>query len=138
MKGVGPKRAEVLQREFGIFKFADLLFYFPFRYVDRTRFYKISEINTDMQYVQLKGKIISVETIQGKGKSQRLSATFSDGNGSIDLVWFTGLRWIKNAIKVDADYVIFGRPGSFNGRLNMAHPELELLQDHLEIGRAHV
>lgn len=131
LKGVGPKRAEVLQKELGIFRFADLLFYFPFRYIDRTKFYKISEINPDMQYVQLKGKIISIETIQGKGKSQRLSAMFSDGNKTMDLVWFTGLRWIKSSIKEGADYVIFGRPGSFNGRLNMAHPELELLTDHL-------
>ncbi len=131
LKGVGPKRAEVLQREFGIFKFADLLFYFPFRYVDRTKFYLISEVNPDMQYVQLKGKIISVETIQGKGKGQRLSATFSDGNNTLDLVWFTGLRWIKSALFVGSEYVIFGRPSSFNGRLNMAHPELELLKEHL-------
>jgi ATP-dependent DNA helicase RecG len=131
LKGVGPKRAEVLQREFGIFKFADLLFYFPFRYVDRTRFYKISEINPDMQYVQVKGRIISIETIQGKGKGQRLTATFSDGNGMMELIWFTGIRWIKTNLKEGADYVIFGRPTSFNGRINMAHPELELLTDHL-------
>jgi ATP-dependent DNA helicase RecG len=131
LKGVGPKRAEVLQREFGIFKFADLLFYFPFRYVDRTKFYRISEVHTDMPYVQLKGKIISVETIQGKGKNQRLSAIFSDGQGTMELIWFTGIRWIKSNVVVGAEYVIFGRPGSFNGKLNMAHPELELLKDHL-------
>ncbi len=131
LKGVGPKRAEVLQKEFGIFRFADLLFYFPFRYVDRTKFYKISEIHPDMQYVQVKGRLISVETIQGKGKNQRLSALFSDGENTLELIWFTGLRWIKAALKTDADYVIFGRPGSFNGRLNMAHPEMELLKDHI-------
>lgn len=130
LKGVGPKRAEVLQRELAIFKFADLLFYFPFRYIDRTKFYSIAEINPYMQYVQLKGKIISIETVQGKGKNQRLTAVFSDGNKNMDLVWFTGLRWIKSSIQEGADYVIFGRPSSFNGRLNMAHPELELLKDH--------
>lgn len=131
LKGVGPKRAEVLQKELGIFKFVDLLFYFPFRYVDRTKFYRINEINPDMQYVQLKGKIVTIETIQGKGRNQRLSATFSDGQGVMELIWFTGIRWIKSSLKVGAEYVIFGRPSSFNGKLNMAHPELELLIDHL-------
>lgn len=131
LKGVGPRRAEVLQKELGIFKFVDLLFYFPFRYVDRTKFYRINEINPDMQYVQLKGKIITIETIQGKGRNQRLSATFSDGQGVMELIWFTGIRWIKSSLKVGAEYVIFGRPSSFNGKLNMAHPELELFTDHL-------
>lgn len=131
LKGVGPRRAEVLQKELGIFKFVDLLFYFPFRYVDRTKFYRINEINPDMQYVQLKGKIVTIETIQGKGRNQRLSATFSDGQGVMELIWFTGIRWIKSSLKVGAEYVIFGRPSSFNGKLNMAHPELELLIDHL-------
>src|SRR5688572_21038835 len=84
-----------------------------------------------MQYVQLKGRIVSVETIQGKGKNQRMSAIFSDGESSMELIWFTGIRWIKTALKVNADYVIFGRPSIFNGRLNMAHPEMELLSDHL-------
>lgn len=130
LKGVGPKRAEVLQKELGIFKFADLLFYYPFRYIDRTKFYKISEINPDMQYVQLKGKITSIETIQGKGRNQRLSAIFTDGTGVLELIWFTGIKWIKAGLFVDSEYVIFGRPSIFNGKLNMAHPELELLRDH--------
>lgn len=130
LKGVGPKRAEVLQKELGIFRFADLLFYFPFRYVDRTKFYKISEINPEMQLVQLKGRITRIETIQGKGRNQRLTAQFTDGDNTMELIWFTGLRWIKTALKVNADYVIFGRPGVFNGKLNMAHPEMELLADH--------
>lgn len=131
LKGVGPKRAEVLQKELGIFKFADLLFYFPFRYIDRTKFYKIAEVSPDMQFIQIKGRIVSVETIQGKGKNQRMSAIFSDGENTMELIWFTGIRWIKTNLKVNTDYVIFGRPSIFNGRINMAHPEMELLQDHI-------
>lgn len=131
LKGVGPKRAEVLQKELGIFRFADLLYYFPFRYVDRTRFFKISEIQPDMPFVQVKGRIVKIETIQGKGRNQRLTAQFTDGENTMELIWFTGIRWIKTALKVNADYVIFGRPGSFNGKLNMAHPEMELLADHV-------
>lgn len=130
LKGVGPKRAEVFQKEFGIFRFGDLLHYFPFRYVDRTKFYQISEINDSLTYVQLKGKIIHSETII-KGKSQRMVATFSDGINSIELVWFTGLRWIKNSLKLHTDVVVFGKPTYFNGSYNIAHPEIELLQEHL-------
>ena len=124
LKGVGPQRAELLRKELGIANFGDLLHHFPFRYIDRSRFYRISELNDDMPYVQLKGRISKI-TAHGGKRITRLSATFSDGSGQLELVWFQGIRWIKDSIKPDVDYVVFGKPGVFNGRLNMVHPELE-------------
>ena len=99
LKCVGPKRAELLRKELGIYTFGDLLHYFPFRYVDKTKFYKTSEINSDLPYVQLIGHINNLQEVGAK-HSKRLTAKFQDENGAIELVWFKGTKWIKDSIKV--------------------------------------
>jgi len=129
LKGVGPKKADVLAKELGIKTFADLLFHFPYKYIDRTKFYSIRELNSDMSFVQVKGKILQVETI-GEKRKQRVSATFYDGAATIKLVWFKGVKWVVDNIKPNVEYVIFGKPTEFNGRLNFTHPEVELLSKY--------
>ncbi|HZH71967.1 MAG TPA: ATP-dependent DNA helicase RecG [Mariniphaga sp.] len=124
LPGVGPKRAALLEKELKIKTFGDLLYYFPYKYIDRTRFYKISEVHSQMPYIQIKGQIISIETV-GMGNKQRLTARFSDGTGSIDLIWFQSIKWQKEHIEKNKVYIVFGRPSEFNGRVNVVHPELE-------------
>lgn len=124
LSGVGPKRAELLGRELGIHTFGDLLYYFPFKYVDRTRFYKISELDASMQYVQLSGEIEGFYFEGGRG-AKRLAATFRDETGTIKLLWFKGIKWITASYKPGTRYILFGKPGIFNGTLNIIHPELE-------------
>jgi ATP-dependent DNA helicase RecG len=124
LKGVGPVRAGYLRDELDIHTFADLITHYPFRYVDRSRFYTVSEANTEQAYIQLKGKIINL-TIVGKPRAQRLIARFKDETGLMDLVWFQGVKWIKDIIKTNNEYVIFGKPTEFNGRINIVHPEIE-------------
>lgn len=128
LKGVGPKKAELFQSELEVFCFADLLTYFPFRYVDRTKIYSIAEIQPDMPYVQIKGIISKIEIMEGKGRNNRMRAILSDDTGSIELVWFTGIKWLKSLIKPQTEYIVFGKPTEFNRRLNIAHPEMEHLQ----------
>jgi ATP-dependent DNA helicase RecG len=129
LKGVGPKRAELLAKELNIRTFGDLITYYPFRYVDRTRFLTVSQINEEIGYVQLRGRIINVQLI-GKGHGTRLSATFRDNTGSIELVWFQGIKWIQDKFKPDEEYVVFGKPSIFSGRYNITHPEIETLAMH--------
>ena len=124
LKGVGPQRAEVLKKELQIFTFNDLLTYYPFRYVDRTKFYKIKELNPDLAYVQIKGKIENFEIV-GKSRTQRLVAYFRDDSGYMELVWFKGIKWVKASLKLDEECVVFGKPTIFNNKFNIAHPELE-------------
>ena len=124
LKGIGPQRATLLQKELGIFTFADLIQHYPFRYVDRTQFYKAADVHEDMPYIQLRGRIRSKELL-GEGRKQRLSAVFSDGTGDIELVWFKGVKWMSSHLLVGPEYILFGKPTEFNGRINMAHPELE-------------
>lgn len=124
LKGVGPQRAELLQKELGIFTFSDLLSHFPFRYVDRTQVFNIRDVKPDMPYIQLKGTLGNLK-IQGKERGTRLSATFSDATGSIDLVWFKGVNWLKTNLKDGDSFLLFGKPTMFNGKINIAHPELE-------------
>lgn len=124
LKGVGPKRATILKQEAGIGTIEDLLYYFPYKYTDRTKFYKVKEITTGMPYVQLIGRISSVSAA-GKGYKQRLNALFGDDTGSIELVWFKGVKYIAKSLKTDVDYILFGKPSLFNGRVNVVHPELE-------------
>lgn len=128
LKGVGPKRAEILQQELGIYRFYDLLLHFPYRYIDRTRFYKIRDITPDSGFVQLRGIITQVDIIESKGRKARMSAIFTDGSGSLQLVWFSGIKWIRNQVKVNAKYIIFGKLTVFNGKLSIAHPEMDLLE----------
>ena len=124
LKGVGPQRAEVLKKELGIFIYRDLLTYYPFRYVDRTRFYKISEISEDLPYIQLRGVIERMEVI-GQKSGKRLSVMFRDNTGIMELVWFKGYNWVAQKIQTGIEYCVFGKPSIFNGRFNLAHPEIE-------------
>jgi ATP-dependent DNA helicase RecG len=126
LSGVGPKKAEILYGELEIETFKDLLYYFPFRYIDRTRFYTVREIDPDLPYIQLYGEVVSVR-LEGQGKGRkRLVCRFSDGTGSIDLVFFQGLTWIKDKIKPAKKYVVFGKPNLFNGQISMVHPEVNV------------
>lgn len=130
LKGVGPQRGDLLRKELGIHKYADLLNLFPNRYIDRTRYYKINELQNSNSEVQIVGKIINIKTVeQGKGKS-RLVATFVDDTGQMELVWFQGQKWIRESIKINVPYVIFGKVTQFGATYNMAHPEMELLEEH--------
>jgi ATP-dependent DNA helicase recG len=131
LKGVGPQRAELLKNELGIKTYQDLVHLFPNRYIDRTKYYKISELSLNNTEVQLIGKIIHIRTIEGKNKAQnRLVATFSDGVNTMDLVWFRPSQWIKERLLLNIPYVIFGKCNFFNGTVSMPHPELETLEEH--------
>jgi ATP-dependent DNA helicase RecG len=130
LKGVGPQRGDLLRKELSIHKYGDLLNLFPNRYIDRTRYYKINELQNSNSEVQIVGKIINIKTVeQGKGKS-RLVATFIDETGQMELVWFQGQKWIRESIKINIPYVIFGKVSQFGATYNMAHPEMELLEEH--------
>ncbi len=124
LPGVGPKRAELLGKELGIKTFGDLLFYFPYKYVDRSKFYKISELSAELPYIQLRGKIAGLRLIPGKGK-KRLVADFCDETGSIELVWFQGAKWLKDSLKANTEYIVFGKPNRFKRTINIVHPEIE-------------
>jgi ATP-dependent DNA helicase RecG len=125
LKGVGPQRAEMLKKELDVFTFGDLVTYYPFRYIDRSKLYRVKEINSDLAYVQLKGYIDTIELIGGK-RIIRMTARFRDETGSIELVWFNGFKWLKDKFKPGQQYVIFGKPTYFNGKYNITHPEVEL------------
>ena len=127
LKGVGPKRAALLRKEAGIFTFEDLLFYFPFRYIDRSKIYKIGEINSDLAYVQLKGTISDVRLI-GVRRAKRLTAILTDDTGQIELVWFQGIKWVMDTFTSGLEYIVFGKPSIFNRKYNIAHPEMELAE----------
>ena len=124
LKGVGPKRAVLLKKEVGISTFGGLLYYFPFRYIDRSKIYKISDIDSDLAYVQLKGTISDVQLL-GAGRAKRLSATLTDDTGQIELVWFRGINWVKGSFTTGVEYIVFGKPALFNRMYNIAHPEIE-------------
>jgi ATP-dependent DNA helicase RecG len=124
LKGVGPQRADLLAKELGLFTYGDLIQYFPYRYDDRTKFYKISEINESFQNIQLIGKITSFEMV-GHPRRQRLVAYFEDDSGSIELVWFQGAKWIQQRLKTNLPYVVFGNPSRYGRHLSIAHPEVE-------------
>lgn len=124
LKGVGPKRAEILQKELRIFTYADLLAYYPFRYIDRTRFYKVSELHPDLPYVQILGRITGKETIGEKHK-KRIVARLTDETGSIELVWFQSLKWVEENLMRGKVYIAFGKPTVFNGSFSISHPEME-------------
>jgi len=124
LPGVGPKRAELLGKELKIKTFGDLVYYFPYKYIDRTKFYKISEIHAQMPFIQIKGKIRSMDTV-GKGHKQRLTARFYDDSGSIELVWFQSVKWQLEHLELNKEYIVFGKPSEFNGRINVVHPEME-------------
>lgn len=124
LKGVGPKRAELLAKELGIHSYYDLLYYFPFRYIDKTHIHKISEISGEMPSIQLKGKFITFAQ-QGEGARKRLHALFGDGSGTIEIVWFNSVKRIKESLIIGKEYIIFGKPTLYNNRYSISHPEIE-------------
>ena len=124
LQGVGPTRASLLDKELGIKTVGDLLTYYPYKYVDKTRIYMINEIDASMPYVQIMGKILSSDMV-GEGRARRLVARFSDGTGVIDLVWFQGIKYALKNYDFTIPYIVFGKPTMFGGRLNIAHPEIE-------------
>ncbi|MCL1868050.1 MAG: ATP-dependent DNA helicase RecG [Paludibacter sp.] len=128
LAGVGTKRADILYKELEIVTADDLIRYYPYRYVDRSRFYYIHEIGSDVPFIQIKGQILRFER-QGEGRKQRLTAQFSDGKSTIELVWFQGIKFALEKLKTHTDYVVFGRPTLFNGRYNIAHPDIERPED---------
>jgi ATP-dependent DNA helicase RecG len=131
LQGVGPKRAELLNKELNINTFRDLLYYFPYKYIDRTKFYKINELNQDLPSVQVKGVIRGYYS-EGKGSGKRLVADFTDETGSIKLVWFKGLKWVTTSFPAGTEFIIFGKPGVFNGMINIVHPEVEAVEKKAE------
>lgn len=126
LQGVGPKKAALFASELGLHTAEDLVRYYPYKYVDRSRFYYLHEINGNMPYIQVKGHIVRFDKL-GEGHQQRLSAIFTDGKDSIELVWFKGAKFILEKYKVGVEYVIFGKPAAFNGKYNILHPEIDLV-----------
>lgn len=124
LKGVGPMRADLLKKELGIYTYAQLLHYYPFRYIDRTRFYKISELHPELPLVQIVGRITGKEVIGEKHK-KRIVAKFTDDSGTIELVWFQSLKWVDENVERGKVYIAFGKPNVFNGSFSISHPELE-------------
>ena len=125
LKGVGLQKAELLQKELGLATIGNLLTHFPFRYVDRTVFHTVQQIDVDLEQVQLKGILGPLKTI-GEARSRRLTATLKDSTGSVELVWFKGARWLQMSLKPGQEYIVFGKPNHFNGRYSIPHPEMEL------------
>ncbi len=124
LSGVGPQRAATLNKELEIYSLRDLLSYYPYKYVDRSRIYAISELDANMPFIQIKGEILSLEQV-GEGRQSRLIAHFSDGTGIIDLIWFQGIKQVKKSLKVFKPYIVFGKPSVFNQRIQVAHPDIE-------------
>ena len=124
LKGVGPTRAQLLKKELKIFSFGDLLWHYPFRYIDKTRIYNISDLVPEISFIQIRGKIIKFEE-KGHKSSRRLIAHFSDNTGNVQLVWFKGIKWIKSSLKLDVDYIVYGKPSIYQGSYNIVHPELD-------------
>ncbi len=129
LKGVGPNRGDLLRKELGIYKYGDLVHFFPNRYIDRTRYYKINELRNNPAEVQIIGKIINIKTVEQK-RGKRLVATFTDDTGSLELVWFQGHKWIRESLQLNVPMVIFGKVNVFNNTYTMPHPEMELLKTH--------
>lgn len=130
LKGVGPNRGELLRKELGIYKYQDLVNFFPNRYIDRTRYYKINELQNNIAEVQIIGKIINIKTVEFGRNQKRLVATFVDDTGQMELVWFQGHKWVRESLKLNEMCVIFGKCTSFGNAFNMAHPEIELMSEH--------
>lgn len=124
LPGVGPARAALLENELQIRSFQDLIQYYPYKYIDRSRIFRISEIDGNMPYIQLRGRIVNMELI-GEGRGKRLVAHFSDGSGMADLVWFQGIKYAQDRYRPNEDYIVFGKPTVFGGRINIAHPEID-------------
>ena len=124
LRGVGPARAQLLKADLAISTFGDLLYLFPFRYVDRSRIFTIKEIRNEDQYFQIIATVIGMQVV-GSGRGMRLTVSVSDSSGNIDLVWFQGIKWVRTLIKPGEMYLIFGKATFFNGRYSLVHPEIE-------------
>ena len=130
LKGIGPQRAEVLKKELNIFLYKDLLTYFPFRYVDRTKFYTISEAADEMPFIQLRGFLLKMDLV-GQKNTKRLVVLFKDNTGIIELVWFKSYNWVSKQLKLGSEYIVFGKPSLFNGKFNIPHPEISIITEDL-------
>ncbi len=124
LPGIGPKRADLLQKELGLKTWGDLLYYFPYKHIDRSRLYRTSELTSDMPFVQIRGQFISFEQV-GEGRKKRLIGHFTDGYGWVDCVWFNSQQYILKSVKLHVDYIVFGRPSLFNDRINLTHPDVD-------------
>lgn len=122
--GIGPKKAETLNKEIDVFTLGDLLRWYPYRYIDKTRIYYVHEVDSSVAFIQLKGRITAFESF-GEGRKRRLVGHFTDGTGFIDLVWFQGIRFIENSLKVGQEYIVFGKPSLFGNKWNIAHPDID-------------
>ena len=129
LPGVGPNKKELLSKELGIKTWGDLLEYYPYKYVDRSRIYAIHELTPDMPFVQIRGRILSFEEFEMSARKKRVVAHFTDGRGVVDLVWFSGAQYVYKTFKVGEDYIVFGRPSVFGGRFQFSHPEIERAAD---------
>lgn len=129
LTGVGPKRKEILEKELQISTWGDLLEYYPYKYVDRSRIYRVGELRGDLPFVQLKGKILSFEEFAMGAHRKRVVAHFSDGTGVVDLVWFRGAQYVYKTYKVNEEYIVFGRPSIYGGRYQFAHPDIDKVAD---------
>ena len=132
LKGVGPNRADLLKSELKIFTFEDLLFFFPFRYIDKTKYHKINELKNTNSHVQIIGKFTDLK-YSINTKTKRLIGIFSDGNGEIEIVWFRGIKWIEKSITLNKNYVVYGKLNWFNNKYSIIHPETEPLEKHKKI-----
>lgn len=136
LKGVGPTRADALKKDLGLFTYQDLLAHYPFRYIDRTKYFKINQLDLDSQYIQIVGRVISKKVI-GDKRAKRIIAVFKDDTGIMELVWFQSLKWVEENITVGVAYVAFGKPTIFNGTFSISHPEMELYQQK-PVGRGNL
>lgn len=128
LKGIGPTKADVINKELGIFTFADFLRHYPFRYIDKTQFYTIADVSADLPSVQFRATVVSKQLV-GERRGKRMVAMVEDTTGTMELVWFQGLKWVDKTVMVGQEYVIFGKPNAYGMRLNIVHPEMELLKD---------
>lgn len=124
LHGVGPKRAELLAKQLGIHTYRDLIYYFPFRYIDRSTIHHICDLDGELPYIQLKGRFINF-TPQGEGARRRLNALFTDGTGTIECVWFNRVKYIQDSYRVGVEYIVFGKPTLYKGIYSIAHPEVD-------------
>ena len=132
VSGVGEARAKLLAKEIGVHTLRDMLYHFPFRYIDRTQMYQIKDINehSGSAYVQFRAKVTG-KSFTGEGRKRRFSIFVSDGTGKAELIWFQGIKWVEKRFELGREYVIFGRPSFFRGELSMVHPEMELVEKAL-------
>lgn len=135
LKGIGPQRAEVLQKELLIFTYKDLITHYPFRYVDRTHFHSVREISEDSAYYQLRGHITEIDFV-GDKRTKRLVAKFRDSSGIIELIWFQGAKWMAEKLKSNTEYIVYGKATYFMGRFNMAHPEIDVVTPELLVNQS--